>query len=151
MLIETRYFGEVEVEGNEVITFEQGLPGFVDEKKFVIIPFADEETPLSILQSTGTPSLAFVIANPFMFYKDYEFTIPEGVLGQLKIKDEKEVAVFVILTVEDPFENTTANLKAPIVLKVEERVGKQVVLNDDNYHTKHKLIQEPLSAIKGES
>ncbi len=150
MLIETRYFGEVDIEEKGIITFVQGLPGFIDEKRFVVIPFAEEETPLSILQSVKTPSLAFVIANPFLFFQDYEFTMPDAVTAQLDIKDEKEVAVFVILTVQDPFDKTTANLKAPLVFNVQKGTGKQIVLNDENYHTKHQFLRELQYVAKGD-
>ncbi|MCF6138754.1 flagellar assembly protein FliW [Pseudalkalibacillus berkeleyi] len=150
MKIDTRYFGEMEIEEKEIIKFEQGLPGFIEEKKFVVIPFGDEETPLNILQSVSTPSLAFVIANPFLFFRNYEFDIPEAVTSQLQIKGEQEVAVFVILTVQDPFEKTTANLKAPIVINIEKGYGKQIVLNDEQYITKHTLLQESLNAVKGD-
>ncbi|WP_261131802.1 flagellar assembly protein FliW [Bacillus sp. Marseille-Q3570] len=150
MKIETKYFGDMEVEEKEILEFVQGLPGFKEEKQFIILPFADEETPLSILQSVKTPTLAFVITNPFLFFQDYEFSIPEAVTDQLKIKDEKQVAVFVILTIQDPFEKTTANLKAPIVLNIENGSGKQIVLNEDQYRTKHSLFPQPLTTVKGE-
>ncbi|MGP4078943.1 flagellar assembly protein FliW [Pseudalkalibacillus sp. R45] len=150
MKIETKYFGDMEIEEKELLDFAQGLPGFNDEKQFVVLPFADEDTPLSILQSVKTPNLAFVITNPFLFFQDYEFNIPDAVTDQLAIKDEKEVAVFVILTVQEPFEKTTANLKAPIVLNIENGSGKQIVLNDDQYQTKHRLFPQPLTTVKGE-
>lgn len=150
MKINTRYFGEMEIDEKEIIRFEQGIPGFIEEKQFVVIPFGDEETPLNVLQSLNTHTLAFVIVNPFLFFKDYEFNITEPITNQLQLNDEKEIAVYVILTVQDPFEKTTANLKAPIVVNVEKGYGKQIVLNDEQYFTKHKLINEPLSVIKGE-
>ncbi|WP_221566968.1 flagellar assembly protein FliW [Alkalihalobacillus sp. TS-13] len=150
MKIGTKYFGDVEIEEKEILEFVQGLPGFIDENQFVVLSFADEDTPLSILQSLKTPNLAFVITNPFLFFQDYEFNIPNAVTDQLAIKDEKEVAVFVILTVQDLFEKTTANLKAPIVVNVENGSGKQIVLNDDQYQTKHRLFRQPLTAVKGD-
>ncbi|MCF6410150.1 flagellar assembly protein FliW [Pseudalkalibacillus salsuginis] len=151
MKINTKYFGEVEIEEKDIVAFDQGIPGFIDEKQFVILPFGDEDTALSILQAVKNSNLAFVITNPFLFFKDYEFNLPDNVTEQLEIKEEKEVAVFVILTVQDPFEKTTANLKAPIVLNIKNSSGKQIVLNDDQYQTRHTLFSQPHTAAKGEN
>ena len=37
MLIKTRYFGEIDVDDQKVITFDEGLIGFENLKKFTLI------------------------------------------------------------------------------------------------------------------
>jgi flagellar assembly factor FliW len=71
-MIQTKYHGEIEITDNDMIQFEKGIPGFLDEKRFVMIPLSDDQT-FSILQSVQTPYVAFVIASPFHFFPDYEF------------------------------------------------------------------------------
>jgi flagellar assembly factor FliW len=141
MRINTKYQGEIEVDEREIIHFSGGIPGFLNEKRFVVSCFA-EDTPFFILQSVGTPSLAFVVADPFVFYKDYDFNLPEVVAEQLDIRTEKDVSVYVVLTLGDPFEKTTANLKAPLVIHYGVRKGRQIVLDDSPYTTKHFLAAE---------
>ena len=63
MKLSTKYHNEVEVTETEVLQFEKGIPGFPDEKKFVILPL-NEDGSFSVMQSVETPGLAFVIANP---------------------------------------------------------------------------------------
>ncbi len=141
MLIQTKYHGEIEVEDKQVIEFNNGIPGFIEEKKFVVLPFA-EGTPLLIFQSMLTPDLAFVITDPFAFFKKYEFELSDSVVEYLQIENNEEVSVFVILTLEEPFAKTTANLRGPLVINNKKQLGKQVVLNESNYTTKHLLLHE---------
>jgi flagellar assembly factor FliW len=134
----TKYHGEIEINEKDIFHFEYGIPGFLDEKKFVLLQL--EDTPFVILQSVKTPALGFAMIDPFIYFKDYDFELDEQSVTQLQLSSEKEVAVYVILTVADPFEQTTANLQAPIVLNYEKKLGKQVILTNTPYITKHRLF-----------
>lgn len=114
MKIQTKFHGEQEIVKEEIIKFDHGIPGFLDEKEFYIFPL--EDTPFLILQSINTKEVAFIIADPFSLFPDYEFDLSEDVIEALKIEAEKDVAVFVILTVREPFNQTTANLQAPVII-----------------------------------
>ncbi|HET7626965.1 MAG TPA: flagellar assembly protein FliW [Bacillales bacterium] len=139
MKIATKYQGEINVDDCDIIEFPYGLPGFLHEKQFVVSPFS-ENTPFFILQSANTPSLAFVIADPFIFFNHYHFDLPDSVAEQLEIKTGNDVSVYVVLTLGDPFEKTTANLKAPLVIHYGARKGRQLVLDASAYETKHFLV-----------
>jgi flagellar assembly factor FliW len=139
--IETKYHGKQEIDVKEIITFENGIPGFLEEKKFVVLPYSNESI-FHILQSTETTELAFVIADPFVFFKEYDFTLEDQVVNSLELDSEKNVSVFVILTIQDSFEKTTANLQAPLVINMEKKLGKQVILTGTEYNTKHSIFYE---------
>ncbi|MBT2693681.1 flagellar assembly protein FliW [Bacillus sp. ISL-55] len=139
MKINTKYHGEVEVE--EILTFEKGLPGFVDEKQFALLPLSDDEFYF-VLQSVSTPGLAFVLTNPFHFMKEYDFQLEDATVDELSLESERDVAVYSILTVQDPFEKTTANLQAPIIINQRNRKAKQVILHDEQYKTKHPIFKK---------
>ncbi|OIJ22367.1 flagellar assembly protein FliW [Anaerobacillus alkalidiazotrophicus] len=141
MKIQTKYLGEVEINEEKIIHFENGIPSFLDEKKFIILPFG-EGTPLYILQSVTTPELGFVIVSPFDFFPDYQVKLSDSTIEALGIEAEADVTLFVILTVQDPFTNTTANLQGPVVINSKKQKGKQISLNDPNYTTKHLLIPQ---------
>lgn len=148
MKIKTKYHGEITIDERQIIHFENGLPGFLEEKQFIILPLTDDQIYL-ILQSIQTPEIAFVITNPFFFYKDYEFKLEDGVVEQLGIKDPVDVQVFNILTIYDPFEKTTINLQAPIVINTKNNRAKQVILNYDHYTTREPLFQKTEVKEKG--
>ncbi|XJZ26950.1 flagellar assembly protein FliW [Bacillota bacterium Lsc_1132] len=140
-MIQTKYHGEIEIDNEDILFFEKGIPGFLDEKEFVILPLSEDGT-FSVLQSIASPQLAFLVANPFIFFKEYDFKLEDPVVEELELKTEKEVVVYVILTVADPFEKTTANLQAPIVINIANRKAKQVILNNCSYNTKHPIFQK---------
>ncbi|MEK4443197.1 MULTISPECIES: flagellar assembly protein FliW [Niallia] len=144
--IATKYHGEKEIQKKEVITFPQAIPGFPDEKEFVLLPL-DEEGQFIVLQSVENQQLAFVLANPFTFFKEYDFTLEDYIVELLELESEKDVQVFSILTVQDPFEKTTANLQAPVVMNSKKNIAKQVILNEPNYNTKHPLFQKNKSTL----
>ncbi len=147
--IQTKYHGEVEIEESKIIHFQQGIPSFLDQQQFYILPFADEG-PFLIMQSVQTPALAFVIVSPFDFFKDYEVKLTEQVIDALEIERQEDTAVFVILTIADSFHNSTANLQGPIIINDVKKLGKQVILSDSPYRTKHVLLDQHSQTGKGE-
>jgi flagellar assembly factor FliW len=148
--IHTKYSGVTEINTENIITFNQGLPSFEEEKSFILLPFSEEPGPFSILQSTHTPGLALVVMTPFAFFPDYETTLSDQTLEALQIEKSEDVAVFVVLTLRDTLEESTANLRGPIIINTGKKVGKQIVLNDSTYHTKHSLQTVTPPGKKGE-
>ena len=63
MLIKTKCFGEVDITEDKVITFEEGLMGFEEYKRFTLL-FNNEDgkkSPVSWLQSMDEEKLAFPV------------------------------------------------------------------------------------------
>ncbi|KPU26430.1 flagellar assembly protein FliW [Caloranaerobacter sp. TR13] len=142
MILNTKHFGQIEIDENSIITFPDGLLAFEEQKRFVIINNPDEEIPFKWLQSIDNSDLAFVIINPFLFKKDYEFDIPQSVIDKLKIKEEKDVLVYSIVVVPEDITKMTANLVGPIIINLKNRLGKQIILEDKRYTTKHLILEE---------
>ncbi|ASB87178.1 flagellar assembly protein FliW [Bacillus sonorensis] len=138
MIIQTKYHGDTQIQEEQMILFANGLPGFSDEKKFVILPLS-EDSPFVVLQSAETAELAFIVASPFVFFKDYGFDLDETTVELLEIESAEDVEVMAILTIEEPFEKSTANLMAPIVVNRKKMLAKQVILHDSPYQTKHPI------------
>ncbi|MDQ0156919.1 flagellar assembly protein FliW [Robertmurraya andreesenii] len=149
MKIQTKYHGEIEIEPSKVIHFEQGIPSFLEEREFYILPFADEG-PFFIMQSVQTAGLAFVVVSPFDFFSDYEVKLSDPVIEALQIESQEEIVIFTTLTIQEPFQNTTTNLQGPIVINDKKKLGKQVILADSPYKTKHLLTSQLARAGKGE-
>lgn len=149
MRIQTKYHGEIEIEPSKIIHFEQGIPSFLEEKEFYILPFADEG-PFFIMQSVQTSGLAFVVVSPFDFFSDYEVKLSDQVIEALQIESQEEIIIFTTLTIQEPFQNTTTNLQGPIVINDKKKLGKQVILADSPYQTKHLLTSQLARAGKGE-
>ncbi|MDC3416129.1 flagellar assembly protein FliW [Aquibacillus salsiterrae] len=139
MLIETRYFGEIEINEDTIIHFPKGIPGFVDEKQFVLLDVEDNPV-FQVLQSTNNVDPAFIVTNPFRTVRDYQFDLDENTLELLEIEAEEEVGVLSIVSLKDPLNDSTINLQAPIVLNTKKLLGKQYITNLKSFSTKASLF-----------
>ncbi|MGM8364588.1 flagellar assembly protein FliW [Virgibacillus sp. W0181] len=149
MDIQTKYLGEIEIDQEKIIQFPEGLPGFIEEKEFVLLHIPDNDI-FQTLQSVKTPTLAFIIANPYRFYENYIFDLDESVVQKLQIKKPEDVAVYTIVTVKEPFSKSTLNLKAPLVIHSAHKQGKQYILNLDDYPAKAPLVPPETTKAKGD-
>jgi len=142
MLINTKHFGEIEVQENKVIKFSDGIPGLNHLKEYVIIENSDLEIPFKWLQSVKDGEVAFVIVNPFIIKPDYDFEINESTIKKLDIKDQKDIEVYNIVVVPEDITKMTVNLAAPIIINISNNSGKQVILDGDKYAIKHYIMDE---------
>ncbi|SDK87205.1 MULTISPECIES: flagellar assembly protein FliW [unclassified Paenibacillus] len=144
--IHTSMWGEVEVQDEEVYQFPKGLPGFDEETEFALIPW--EDTPFSYLQSAREPGLAFLLVNPFTFVPDYNFELGEVDKEELEIIEQ--VSVYSMVTIHSQANKSTMNLLAPLVLNPEQHIGKQIVLHQSSYDTRHLIwAEDDAKSVKG--
>ena len=138
--LSTNDFGNLSIEKENIITFEQGLLGFEELKQFAIIDL-EECLPFEWLVSVEDPIVAFPILNPTLFFSDYKPSLSKDDLISLNIKKEKDVEMFCIVTLDKKPENVTLNLKGPILINMKNKMGKQVVLAEDYYSLNQLLIR----------
>ena len=146
--IYTSRFGELEVDEEKVVHFQNGIPAFENEHEFIVLPY-DEESPYYFMQSLNSPDLAFLLTIPFLFFPDYSFEIDDETIRELDVKSSDKLLYYSMITIPNgSIRYMTANLLAPVVINIENMQAKQVVLENSNYTTKHRLFPEP--AKKGE-
>ncbi len=139
MKTETKYFGQIEYDADDVISFVgDGLYGFEEEREFLLIPFEGGGS-LSCLQSVKTPGLAFVAVEPFSLDPGYDPVLQPGELGAMGVKERGELAYYSLCAVKDPVASSTVNLRCPIVVNGETRKAMQVILEDGKYGMRHLL------------
>ena len=85
MLLKTTRFGEMEVNLEDCFEFSEGILGFTEEKKFVVLDGPDD-CPLKWLQSIANPDLAFVIMDPTMKFRTTPMTIIRLAILSTKFK-----------------------------------------------------------------
>ncbi len=91
MQIDTKYFGPVEYEHEDLLTFPNGLFGFESEHRFLPLPFAGSNGSLLCLQSVSTPALAFVVMDPFSLCPDYSPVLSPEELQLLGAEESGEL------------------------------------------------------------
>lgn len=141
MKVATLNFGELEITKEDIFTFKQGLPGFEDLREFVLIQ-PDPNVPFSYLQSVNQGEISMIVTSPFLFYPEYDLEVTEQVLQDLKIEQESDVFIWTTISIKDEIQTATINLLAPIVMNVKQKLGRQMILHDSQYQTKHKLIAD---------
>lgn len=141
MRITTRYFGEIEIDDQKTIIFEEGLIGFENLKKFTLIYNNEGEDTKSImwLQSLDEPMVAFPMINPFHVMTDYNPVINDEILDSLGELNEENTAIFLTLTVPSDISKMTTNLKAPIIINAEIKKGCQVIAENPEYVIKYNI------------
>ena len=120
------------------ILFENGIPGFEDYKYFNVNIIKDNEKFYSIV-SKEDDNIGFISISPFDIKKDYEIDLDDEVVKELDIKTEKDVLVLCLITLGKTLKDSTANLKAPIIINIKNNRGKQLILQDDKYKIKEPL------------
>lgn len=137
MRIETTRFGWIDVDPDRLVTLPEGLLGFPERQKFTLIQ-SQAGGVFLWLQSVEDPALAFVVCEPRAFVSDYEADVRAEERAALGMQDDEEALVLVI--VNKVGENLTANLLGPLVLGLGTLRGKQVIVADRRYGTRHVLM-----------
>ncbi|MGC6583526.1 flagellar assembly protein FliW [Paenibacillus sp. Dod16] len=145
MIINTKKFGQIEIESNQVIVFESPILGFGDLKKYVLLPSEDKKGPFEFLQSIENGNLSFIVTDPFVFFPEYEFQLEPQWIETLAVSDEFDIIVLIIVTVRSA-EDISCNLKAPIVINKANNRAAQIVLDQVDYKTQQPLLREKKGA-----
>ena len=140
IVIESPVLGSIHVEQGDIYSFPHGIPGFEEHKQFVIVQ-PDPATPFAYFHSMEQTELVLLVTNPFLFYPSYDFEVPDQLTEDLRIEDREDVAVWCVVTVPEQMEKATVNLLAPIIVNVKARVGRQTILTNTVYITKHALFE----------
>lgn len=138
VLVNTKRFGKIQVNEEEVVSFVSPILGFSENEQFILI-LEEEHGAFQFLQSTEDENLTFIIVDPFLFISDYEFHLSESWLEKLQIVGNEQIDVRVIVTARSK-NDITCNLRAPIVFNKLNRLAAQVILDHGEYSTRHSLI-----------
>lgn len=141
MKCRTKYFGEIDFDREDVLSFPKGLFAFEEEKEFLLLPFSGSDGTLLCLQSVQTPELAFVCMNPFSLHAEYAPELQPEELKALGVEDSHDLCFYVLCVVKNPVSSSTVNLKCPIALQDEARIGMQVILEGETYGMRHLLSE----------
>ena len=126
MKINTHHFGEVEFTEDKIIKFEGGLFGFEDLKKYLFIK--PDDNFFYWLNSIENPDISF----PLFGIRVLDENFPQ----------EENCEAFGITTMNaDPL-NITVNLKAPVYINQNDKLGYQKIIDTDKYPVHYKLFSD---------
>lgn len=140
MKISTTRFGEVEFPEEVLIHFPEGILGFPEMDRYVLLEHDIDNSPFKWLQSVDSPDLAFIVMDPALLAPDYSVMIDSDTARVIRCADASRLAFVSILNI--PSGNAyqmTANLKAPLAINPDQRLGRQVILGSQTFS-----VQEPV-------
>ena len=120
------------------ILFEKGIPGF-ENYRYFNVNIVEGNKKIYHIVSKEDSNIGFISISPFDIKKDYEIDLDDEFIKELDIKDEKDVLVICLITLGKSLKDSTANLKAPIIINIKNNRGKQLILQDDKYKIKEPL------------
>lgn len=145
MLIKTKCFGEVDIAGDKIVYFPDGILGFESLKRYTLIfdvKKNGKKSKIAWLQSVEEPELALPVMNPFDVKKDYDPIIKESLLQNLGNVTSENVVVLLVVTVPSDVSKSTANLKAPILMNSDTCIGAQVIVENKDYVIKYPIVNK---------
>jgi flagellar assembly factor FliW len=151
MLVKTKHFGEIDLDEDKIITFDEGILGFADYKRYAIIydNESGERPDITWLQNIDEPALAIPVVSPFLIKPDFNPTVEDELLASLGEITPENLVVLVSVTVPSDVSKISANLRAPFVINADQKKGCQVIVDDADYEVKY-YFYEQLQAIKAE-
>lgn len=141
MKLQSTRFGEIEVSEDVILQFPYGIPGFLEEKLFALLPY-QPDSPFAFLQSVNNPDLTFMVVEAFTFFPDYDFELDDGVAKDLGIDEKNPPQIFNIVRVPEKLEEMTVNLLAPVIVNWQRRTAIQHVLEKTSYPVRQRVFPD---------
>ncbi len=147
MKVRTTRFGDIEVPDDRVFEVADGILGFPDAHRFVLLEHDSEGTPFRWLQACDDENLAFIVIDPNLLVEAYEVELDAESAEKVDASEGKpsdDLALIAIVNVphDEPIE-MTVNLRAPIVVNSTSQLGRQVILSNEDYPIRHRIFPDP--------
>lgn len=141
MKVNTKVFGEVDIEESKVLHFPQGIVGFPELTEFALIHDSEKEGVCAVrwLQSMQEPAFAMPVMDPLVVKPDYNPEVEDELLKPLGALNPEEILVLVTLTVPSDITKMTVNLQAPIIINAEEKKACQIIVDTDKYSVRFPI------------
>jgi flagellar assembly factor FliW len=141
MNINTTRFGSLTIDEGDVLTFVDGLIGMEACRRWVLLADA-QNSALAWLQSLDRAEVALAVVSPRRFVPDYACRVARRDIQPLGLTDPNDAQVLTIISRAG--DALALNLKAPLVIHLAERLGRQIVARDD-HGVQHRL---PETAVR---
>ncbi|MCM1188953.1 MAG: flagellar assembly protein FliW [bacterium] len=152
MKVNTNFFGEIEIADEKVITFENGIIGFPELKRFALLHDEEKGTNVGIrfLQSLDEPGFAMPVMDPLLVKPDYDPEVNDELLLSAGNVTADNILVLVTATIPGDLTKMSVNLQGPFIINVEEHKACQVIVENGNYPVKFPIYEILQSRKAGE-
>jgi flagellar assembly factor FliW len=140
MHIESTRFGTVEIRDDAVLTFPEGLIG-LPCKRWALLA-QSESSAFYWLHSIEDPAVALPVTNPWLFFSDYEVSVPDEDASLLNLQNPGQADIFCVVRASARIEDFTVNLRGPLVVHAASRVGRQIINEVGEYEVRQPLFSQ---------
>ena len=143
MKVNTRIFGEVEVEEEKLIQFANGIVGFPELKDFALIYDEEKGTDSDVrwMQSIQEPNFAIPVIDPLSIKPDYNPVVEDELLNPVGEINPAELLVLVTITVPADITQMSINLRAPIIINAAVKKACQIIVEGEDYPVKFPIYE----------
>jgi flagellar assembly factor FliW len=128
MLINTSRFGSVEIEPDDILLFSQGVFAWESHRHWVLLADADN-AGIAWLQSLSDPQVALPLVSPRRFVPGYQVRLARSQLTPLELAALDHAFVLTVLSKNQGY--VTVNLRSPVIINLDRRIGRQVIVSDE--------------------
>lgn len=137
MKINTKIFGEIEIDEGKILTFENGIVGFPDLKTFTLVYDVERgDDTVKYLQSLDEPAFAIPVLNPLVVCEDYSPMVDDDLFATMGDLTEDNTLILVTLSVPGDITQMSVNLQGPIVINADTRKACQIIVDENKYPVK---------------
>ena len=140
MNIHTTRFGKIDIEPEDILFFREGLIGFEECRHWVLL--ADgQNNSVGWLQSMQKADVALPVISPRRFVSEYQVRLEPEQIENLQLSTVDQAYVLGIVGRDE--DALTLNLRAPVVINLDRRIGAQVITVDEQ-PTQYELATLPI-------
>ncbi len=142
MKLETKPFGEIEINERQRINFPAGILGFEHITEYALLNA--KQWPFYWLQSIEVPDLAFILIDPKIIKPDYTADVDRNDYSEIfpDSAESENMLIFAIVTIPEDQKKMSANLQGPVIINREKRLGKQFISTNPEWKTRHYILDE---------
>jgi flagellar assembly factor FliW len=129
---------ETEITVSEAVSFPDGIPGFEECRRWVVMA-AQDATPLRRLHAIEGGDASFLAIDPRSVLDGYRCELSASDLRRLGAQ-EGEPLLWLALVMVEANGALTVNLRAPIVINPKTMTGQQVLPHNCLYPLRHVLV-----------
>ncbi|HKX33342.1 MAG TPA: flagellar assembly protein FliW [Blastocatellia bacterium] len=131
---------EINYDESDIITFEEGLIGLPHLRQMVLISQPDF-APFLWLASVNGPEIAFIVMDPHGQFASYTPLIPAQIQVRLGLVNGEPPVLLTIARIASEWQQSTVNLRAPLVIAAGTMRGAQLVLTESTYPVNQPIAQ----------
>jgi flagellar assembly factor FliW len=140
--LQTKHFGEITYDPERVIDFPEGIPGFPDSTRYMLMSENEDEDMFFWLQSVDDGDVAFTLMDVYKVLPDYDPQVEEIDIEALGPLADTPLLIYNIVVIPEYVRHMRVNLRAPVVMNLNTGLGKQIICTNDEYSIRFMIFEE---------